>query len=144
MKKRLKIPGIVLILAMLSGLLMAAAPVSASAANLSWSDYPLPKMTVGTSANVYAFSGDGNTMYLFTAGTVNPGSNHTGKLYKSTDGGVTWTNFSLDTNPTGYQQRKHHPASRSIRPTSMKLSPLTAPMSTVPTMPDRLLVLVIR
>jgi hypothetical protein len=96
MKNMLKILGIVLTLAMLSGLLLAVAPVSTSAANLSWSDYTLPKMTVGTSANVYAFAGDAKTMYMFTAGVVNPTSTTTGKFYKSTDGGATWTNSSLD------------------------------------------------
>jgi len=96
MKNMLKILGIVLTLAMLSGLLMAVAPVSTSAANLSWSDYTLPKLTVGTSANVYAFGGDAKNMYMWTNGTVNPTATGASKLYKSTDGGVTWSNSSLD------------------------------------------------
>jgi hypothetical protein len=96
MKNMLRILGIVLTIAMLSGLLMAVVPVSTSAANLSWSNYTLPQVTVGTSANVFAFSGDGKTMYMFTSGTVNPTSTTTGKLYKSTDGGITWSNSSLD------------------------------------------------
>jgi trimeric autotransporter adhesin len=97
MKNMLKILGIVLTLAMLSGLLMAVAPVSTSAANLSWSNYGVPTMSVGTNANVYAFSGDGKTIYLWTNGTVNSTITSAVKLYKSTDNGATWSNSGLDT-----------------------------------------------
>jgi hypothetical protein len=97
MKNMLKIMGIVLTLAMLSGLLMAVAPVSTSAATLSWSDYTMPKVTAGTDANCFAFSGDGKTMFAF----VSPGASilnaTTGiNIYKSTDSGMTWSNSSLD------------------------------------------------
>jgi hypothetical protein len=92
----LRILGIVLTLAMLSGLLLAAVPVSVSAADLSWSNYTMPQVSVGTSANVFAFSGDGKTIFMWTNGTVNPNITGTSKLYKSTDNGYTWSNSSLD------------------------------------------------
>ena len=94
--KILKILGIVLTLAMLSGLLLAAMPVSVSAANLSWSNQTLPLVSQGTSANVYSFSGDGKTIYAWTAGIIYNNTSTAIELYKSTDGGATWSNSSLD------------------------------------------------
>ena len=87
MKNINKILGIVLAVAMLAGLMMMAVPVSAG--SLSWSTMTQPKVTAGTSANMYTIAADGKTMYLF--------SNNTDKtLYKSTDAGITWSSSGLD------------------------------------------------
>jgi len=59
----MKIMGVVLTLAMLSGLLIIAVPVSA--ANQSWSTVKGPAVTAGTSSNVYSFAADGKTAYLY-------------------------------------------------------------------------------
>jgi hypothetical protein len=90
----LKVWGIVLTLAILSGLLMATVPVSAD--KLSWSDLNKPAVTVTTNANVFTIAADGNTMYLYDNNT-NPVLS---KLYKSTDGGITWSTAGLDADGT--------------------------------------------
>jgi len=89
--KMMKVLGVVLTLAVLAGLLISAVPVSAD--NQAWSNLSQPTVTAGSNANVYAISGDGKTMYLYDTGTNL-------KLYKSTDGGYTWSNSGLDTGTT--------------------------------------------
>ena len=102
----LKILGIVLAIAMLSGLLIMAAPTATpvSAANLAWSNVYTPLMGAGTSAGVYSISGDGKTVYAWTQGQLYSGTTYSlnsvtynYELYKSADGGFTWSNSGLDT-----------------------------------------------
>jgi hypothetical protein len=84
----LKVWGIVLTVAILAGLLMIAAPVSAG--NLSWTTVGMPTVTVGTSANVYAFAPNGKTMFLYDGA----------KLNQSNDSGLTWSSNSIGTGLT--------------------------------------------
>jgi hypothetical protein len=93
--KLLKLMGVVLTLAILAGLLIVAIPVSA--ATQSWSTTVSPKVVVGTSANVFAFAGDGKTMYLYPNSIEGITSTDAGKLYKSLDAGITWVSSGLDT-----------------------------------------------
>jgi len=95
--------GVVLTLAILAGLLITAVPVSAAVQ--SWSTIKGPPVSVRTSANVFAFAGDGTTVYLY-ANSSNPADNYAtynattadcGKLWKSTDAGITWSSTNLDT-----------------------------------------------
>ncbi|MBN1189754.1 MAG: hypothetical protein JXA46_08380 [Dehalococcoidales bacterium] len=101
----IKILGIVLALALLSGLIMAV-PVSVSAAKLSWSNVNAPDVTVGTNANVYCIAADGQTMWLYTDGAVDDDNyidvnadpdivdmelQMVDELYKSTNAGISWS-----------------------------------------------------
>jgi trimeric autotransporter adhesin len=85
----LKVWGIVLTLAILSGLLMATVPVAG--AELAWTAVTSPAVTQATSANVLAIAPDGTTWYVYTGDTTAPA----GKLYKSTNAGVAWTSTGL-------------------------------------------------
>jgi len=93
MKNINKVLAIVLTLALLAGSVFIAMP--ASAADNSWSSYNVPTLYTGTGASIYAFTGDGSTIYLLQngGGTVS-------QLYKSTDGGGSFSNGNLDTNLT--------------------------------------------
>jgi hypothetical protein len=85
----LKVWGIVLTLAIISGLLMATVPVSAG--DLSWTNVNSPVVTQQTNANVFAMAADGKTIYLYSGdnGTGN------GNLYKSSDAGMTWVSTGI-------------------------------------------------
>jgi len=61
--KLMKIMSVVLTLAVLSGLLIVAVPVSA--ATQSWSTIKGPPVIVGTSANVFTIADDGKTVYMY-------------------------------------------------------------------------------
>ena len=85
--------GLVVILA--ASLLLSAAPVSAG--TLGFSSETLPSTssnilvtTAGLDIVDLAVSGDGTTMYAATAGVDN-------KIYKSTDGGRTWSGLTAPT-----------------------------------------------
>jgi len=83
----LKVWGIVLTLAILSGLLMASVPVAA--AN-SWTVSTVPTPVMGTDTNVYTIAGDGTTIYLWTATSTSlaqaAADNATTLTVSSTDG----------------------------------------------------------
>jgi hypothetical protein len=49
----MKVMGVVLTLAILSGLLIMAVPVSTSAADLSWTNVIMPQLVEAANANVY-------------------------------------------------------------------------------------------
>jgi len=100
--KMIKILGVVLTVALLSGLIMTAVPVSAG--NLSWTDFTPPQtkyfqLTQGTSANIMAVTPDGKTIFVYS----NSGSENDFdlKLYKSVDGGLTWTDTNIGENLNG-------------------------------------------
>jgi len=86
----LKVWGIVLTLAILSGLLMATVPVSA--ADLSWSTLEKPAVTPLTTANVFDVAADGKIIYVMSNGVASVNDT---VLYKSTNGGYTWTKTGL-------------------------------------------------
>jgi len=86
----MKLMGIVLTLAILAGLLMTAVPVAA--ADLNWSNVTIPnttnnQITLGTSITAFDVAPDGKTMFAWDNSAAPTGK----KLYKSVDGGVTWT-----------------------------------------------------
>jgi len=92
MKNMNKVLGVVLTLAILAGLLLSTVPVSAG--NMKFSNVTAPVVYEGTSANVYAISPDGETIYMYIN---NDEDAEEGGLYKSTDGGYTWSTSGLDT-----------------------------------------------
>ncbi|HEY82297.1 MAG TPA: hypothetical protein G4O01_03290 [Dehalococcoidia bacterium] len=87
MKKKIhKIWGVGVVLVLVASLLFAAAPVSAG--TLSWSSESIPSDTgkvlaSGSDVSDLAVSADGQT--IWATDTATPG------LYKSTDGGATWS-----------------------------------------------------
>jgi hypothetical protein len=87
MKNINKILGIILVLAMLVGSIFIAVPTSA--ASMAWSNYPVPAVYPASNASVYALTGDGSAIFLYNSGDT--------KLYKSIDGGKTFSNTNLDT-----------------------------------------------
>ncbi|MBU2536195.1 MAG: fibronectin type III domain-containing protein, partial [Chloroflexi bacterium] len=96
MKKKItKIWGIGLVVVLAASLLLSAVPVSAG--TLSFGSETLPSTTnniLVTTAGLdivdLAVAGDGTTMYAATAGVDN-------KIYKSTDGGRTWSGLTAPT-----------------------------------------------
>jgi len=93
-----RIWGVGLVLVILASLLLSAVPVSAG--ELAWGSYGLP----GTANNILvttagldildiAVGGDGQTIYVATGATDN-------RVYKSTNGGKTWSTVSLTNLPT--------------------------------------------
>jgi len=106
--KIVKILGVVLAVAILVGLLIPAMPVSAG--TLSWTAATLPstknfQLVQGFDANLYSVAPDGKTIFAYGAaeGDVEEvdGSPVTTKLYKSVDGGVTWTDKNIGENIKG-------------------------------------------
>jgi trimeric autotransporter adhesin len=99
MKRTNKILAIVLAVAMLAGLLVLAVP--ASAGDLSWDNVPIPtavgpstQIVQNINTTVLAFAPDAKTAFSFDSVS--------GKLFKSGDAGMTWTNTNLGTNlPAG-------------------------------------------
>jgi len=102
--KMIKILGVVLTVALLSGLIMTAVPVSAG--SLSWTDFTPPQtkyfqLTQGTSANIMAVTPDGKTIFVFSNNDYATNSEDVTeeqndlKLYKSVDAGLTWTTTNI-------------------------------------------------
>ncbi len=93
MKNRiLKIMGIVLTVAILAGLLVSAIPVSAG--NLTWDFWTPPaattstfQITSNTSVSLFAIAPDGKNIFAW--------DQTFGELYKSGDGGITWTTSNI-------------------------------------------------
>ncbi|MBN1190881.1 MAG: Ig-like domain-containing protein [Dehalococcoidales bacterium] len=60
-----------------------------------WSYVSSPQVTVGTDANVFCIAADGQTMWLYTDGTIDIEA-EAYTLYKSTDGGINWSRIQQD------------------------------------------------
>jgi hypothetical protein len=97
-KKISKILGVGLAVAMLASLLVMATPASASA--LGWGEDTATKYLKGNAdtanrvlanTDILDMSNNGNTVYAATADNA---SGNINAVYKSTDGGVTWTSHS--------------------------------------------------
>jgi len=91
-KKIIKLWGIGLIVALMSSLLIGAVPVSAG--ELVWTTETLPgasnQVLLSSDIRDIAVGTDGMTIFAVTGGTGTTSTN----VYKSTDGGVSWTAIS--------------------------------------------------
>ncbi len=96
MKKKLsRIWGIGFVIVLAASLLLSAAPVSAG--TLSWGSEDLPDEFVDNPAEdviALVVSGDGSTLYA-TAGGIDSVSSY-GIIYRSTNGGVSWTSIAVN------------------------------------------------
>ena len=91
MKKEIvKIWGVGLTVVLVASMLLAAVPASAS--ELEWGSETIP----GTSNNLLVPSGDNTDLAVYSDGQTIYSANGSTSLYKSTDGGETWSTISTD------------------------------------------------
>jgi len=93
----MKVWGVVLVLAVLAALLVPAA-VPASAANMAWSTISTPaavpnNILTADDQWIMDAAPDGKTVFAY--------SNSAGKLYRSTNGGATWSATGVGTGLAG-------------------------------------------